>query len=161
MSTETAMHNNDPNDKDVFEMIRTELRLEEESHDDKAAQVRGGTSDGDESESSSITGSLTLDDDIDDAKQKAKAERKALKKAKKAARRAQREGRGDPTVGQKPCDMCGKSVNLLIRCTYDATGEWKMVCGKCWNVASGGVVDGDANHPYYRYGGLWKNRKAR
>jgi hypothetical protein len=91
----------------------------------------------------------------------AKEQRKALKKAKKAERRAQREGRGDPSVGQKQCDMCGKPVNLLIRCMYEeGQVDWSMVCGKCWNVASGGVVDGDANHPHYRYGGLWKNRRA-
>ena len=84
-----------------------------------------------------------------------------IKKAKKAERRAQREGRGDPTAGQKKCDMCGKSVNLLIRCMYEeGQVDWKMVCGKCWNVASGGVVDGDSDHPHYKYGGLWKNRRA-
>ena len=88
------------------------------------------------------------------------AERKAAKKAKKAERRAQRQGHGDPMAGKKACDMCSKYVNLLVRCTYDKTGEWKMVCGKCWNEASGGVVDGDAAHPYYKYGGLWKNRRA-
>jgi len=83
-------------------------------------------------------------------------QRKALKKEKKAERRAQRE---NPNAGQKPCDMCGKPVNLLIRCMYEeGQVEWKMVCGSCWNKASGGVVDGDADHPHYRYGGLWKNR---
>jgi len=90
----------------------------------------------------------------------AKARRKAEKKRKKAERRAQREGRGDPTAGQKQCTICDKSVNLLIRCTYDKSGEWGMVCGKCWNGVSGGVVDGDGAHPHYRYGGLWKNRRA-
>jgi hypothetical protein len=35
-----------------------------------------------------------------------------------------------------------------------------MVCGKCWVYVSGGVADGDEKHPYYRYGGLWKNLKA-
>jgi hypothetical protein len=36
-----------------------------------------------------------------------------------------------------------------------------MVCGKCWkDVSGGGVVDGDATHPYYQYGGLWKNRHS-
>jgi hypothetical protein len=85
--------------------------------------------------------------------------RKAAKKLKKQQRRAQREGRGDPTAGQKKCEMCGKSVDLLIRCIYEESQQWRMVCGKCWNVASGGVVDGDAAHPYYRYGGLWKNRR--
>ena len=90
----------------------------------------------------------------------AKARRKAEKKRKKAERRAQREGRGDPTAGQKQCTLCAKSVNLLIRCQHDRSGEWAMVCGRCWNEVSGGVVDGDDSHPYYRYGGLWKNRRA-
>jgi hypothetical protein len=96
-----------------------------------------------------------------DPEARKKAIRKAEKKEKKAARRAQREGRGDPTAGQKECDMCGKSVNLLVRCMYkQGQGDWEMVCGKCWKVASGGIVDGDAEHPHYRYGGLWKNRRA-
>ncbi|KAI2496484.1 hypothetical protein MHU86_18025 [Fragilaria crotonensis] len=89
-----------------------------------------------------------------------KAARKAAKKVKKAERRAQREGNGDPMAGRKTCDMCSKSVNLLVRCTYDESLQWKMVCGTCWKNASGGVVDGDTNHPFYRYGGLWKNRRA-
>lgn len=97
----------------------------------------------------------------DDPAARKKKERKALKKKKKAERRAQREGRGDLTAGQKPCDMCHKSVDLLIRCTYDQTLQWRMVCGSCWKKASGGVVDGDSSHPYYRYGGLWKNRRKR
>ena len=100
-----------------------------------------------------------LDLDLDPIQQK-KAERKAAKKRKKAERRAQREGRGDPSAGQKQCDMCGKSVNLLVRCMYEeGQTDWKMVCGSCWNVCSGGVVDGDKDHPHYRYGGLWKNRR--
>ena len=117
-----------------------------------------------------IHGNLQLDSDSDSVTSHqsiesetimdAKAQRKAEKKLKKAERRAQREGRGDPTAGQKQCTLCNKSVNLLIRCTYDRSGEWGMVCGKCWNDVSGGVVDGDGAHPYYRYGGLWKNRRA-
>jgi hypothetical protein len=112
---------------------------------------------GDESDGESETErDLPLDPEA-----RKKAIRKAEKKSKKAIKRAQREGRGDPTVGQKECDMCGKSVNLLVRCMYKkGQGDWEMVCGKCWNVASGGVVDGDAEHPHYRYGGLWKNRRA-
>ena len=89
-----------------------------------------------------------------------KAAGKAAKKVKKAERRAQRQGHGDPMAGQKACDMCSKSVNLLVRCTYDESLQWKMVCGTCWKDASGGVVDGDSSHPFYRYGGLWKNRRA-
>lgn len=101
------------------------------------------------------------DDSSSMAKYNAKQERKAAKKLAKAKRRAQREGRGDSTVGQKNCDVCSKSVDLLIRCTIDQTQEWNMVCGSCWKKVSGGVVDGDASHPHYRYGGLWKNRKAK
>ena len=100
-------------------------------------------------------------DMFEDQETRQKAERKAEKKRKKEMRREQREGRGDPTAGQKQCNMCDKSVDLLIRCTYDETLEWKMVCGKCWKTASGGVVDGDASHPYYKYGGLWKNRRRK
>lgn len=110
------------------------------------------------SESSSV-GRSGAEEEIDPVAQR-KAERKAAKKAKKAERRAQREGRGDPSAGQKECDMCHKSVDLLVRCTYDESLKWNMVCGKCWKEASGGVVDGDTSHPYYRYGGLWKNRRA-
>jgi hypothetical protein len=90
-----------------------------------------------------------------------KAARKQAKKEAKEARRAKREGRADVTYGQKPCDLCERSVDLLIRCQVDASGQWKMVCGKCWHTVSGGVVDGDVHHPYYRYGGLWKNRKRK
>lgn len=88
-----------------------------------------------------------------------RAKRKAEKKKKKMERRAQLEGYGDLTAGQKQCTMCSKHMDLLIRCTYDESLEWKMVCGKCWKSASGGVVDGDEYHPYYKYGGLWKNRR--
>lgn len=88
-----------------------------------------------------------------------RAARKAAKKVAKLERRAKREGRVDH--GQKDCDLCQKSVDLLIRCTIDASGDWKMVCGKCWHQVSGGVVDGDTDHPHYRYGGLWKNRARR
>lgn len=101
------------------------------------------------------------EDKIEDPAAQRKAMRKAEKKRKKKERRAQREGRGDPTAGQKQCDMCGKHVDLLIRCTYEESLQWKMVCGKCWKIASGGVVDGDASHPYYKYGGLWKNRRRK
>lgn len=158
----------DCDENDVYEMIRTELRLIDPTSDETAVSTtESGAEHETVSADSGRNGDTSSDEEtssiqaIDDPKERSKAERKAAKKAKKAARRAQREGRGDPTAGQKPCDMCGKSVNLLIRCTYDASGEWKMVCGKCWNVASGGVVDGDVNHPHYRYGGLWKNRRQR
>jgi len=90
-----------------------------------------------------------------------KKARKEAKKRKKQERRAQREGRGDKSAGQKECDVCGASVDLLIRCTIDESLDFKMVCGKCWPKVSGGVVDGDSNHPHYKYGGLWKNRRRR
>jgi len=107
-----------------------------------------------------INNSVIDDDGINDPVKLAKIERKLAKKLKKAQRRAEREGRGDSTAGQKNCDICVKSVDLLIRCTIDETAQWQMVCGRCWKDVSGGVVDGDHHHPHYRYGGLWKNRRA-
>lgn len=92
------------------------------------------------------------------------ADRKARKEARKAQkreRRAQRQGLGDQDAGRKTCALCGSRVDLLIRCMYRrGQSDWSMVCGKCWHQVSGGVADGDANHPHYRYGGLWKNRRA-
>jgi hypothetical protein len=85
-------------------------------------------------------------------------DRKAQKKAVKAAKRARREGTAPREQGQKSCDLCSKSVDLLIRCRIDETREWRMVCGKCWKGVSGGVTDGDKDHPHYQYGGLWKKR---
>lgn len=85
-------------------------------------------------------------------------ERKAATKAAKALTRAKREGRAPPGAGQKKCDLCARGVDLLVRCQIDETLKWKLVCGPCWPSVSGGVVDGDAAHPHYRYGGLWKNR---
>jgi len=112
---------------------------------------------------SSTNNSIDQNDEIElneDPKAILKDQRKAEKKRKKELRRAQREGR-DSSGGQKQCDMCAKRVDLLIRCTYDESLQWRMVCGKCWKVASGGVVDGDASHPHYKYGGLWKNRRRK
>lgn len=111
--------------------------------------------------------------------------RKAAVKADKAHRRAAREGRlgaVDPDYGKKPCDLCDTLVDVLIRCQIDESGRWYMVCGgTCWRKVSGGVVDGDEQHPHYRYesirvlfrfcmfkpvftttryGGLWKNLHA-
>lgn len=83
--------------------------------------------------------------------------------AVKAARRAQRQGlaaSGSSEYGKKACDVCGDKKDLLIRCQTDERRTWRMVCGKCWVSVSGGVVDGDEEHPHYRYGGLWKNLKA-
>jgi hypothetical protein len=71
----------------------------------------------------------------------------------KAARRTKREG---SVLTLKPCDLCSREKDLLIRCRIDETLEWRMVCGRCWKDVSGGVVDGDREHPHYRYGGLWR-----
>ena len=86
--------------------------------------------------------------------------RKAQRKTAKAQQRERREGSYTDTndVGRKSCDLCARKVDLLIRCTIDVSKQWRMVCGKCWHVVSGGVPDGDADHPHYTYGGLWKNR---
>jgi len=93
-------------------------------------------------------------------KAQARKEHKKAIKQMKAERRLKRSGQADPALTRKPCDLCTKNVDLLIRCTVDETLQYKMVCGGCWKGVSGGVVDGDDRHPYYRYGGLWKNRYA-
>lgn len=79
--------------------------------------------------------------------------RKLAKKAMKAHKRARRAGE---IMNLKPCDLCKRDRDLLVRCQIDDTERWFMVCGLCWRDVSGGVVDGDAAHPHYRYGGLWK-----
>mmetsp|Transcript_20093 Transcript_20093/g.32699 ORF Transcript_20093/g.32699 Transcript_20093/m.32699 type:complete len:203 (-) Transcript_20093:100-708(-) len=87
-----------------------------------------------------------------------KAERERRKqeaRLMKQQRKAKREGK---RVTTKKCDLCGKDVQLLIRCQIDQSRKWNLVCGKCWKTVSGGIVDGDADHPYYKYGGLWKSR---
>uniref|UniRef100_A0A0G4HJP3 Uncharacterized protein n=1 Tax=Chromera velia CCMP2878 TaxID=1169474 RepID=A0A0G4HJP3_9ALVE len=89
-----------------------------------------------------------------------KEDRKLRKKRLKEERRAKREGRAPKDVGRKSCDLCSKEVDLLIRCTVDASQQWRMACGKCWKKASGGVPDGTPDKPHYRYGGVWKNRNA-
>ncbi len=96
------------------------------------------------------------------AKAAAKALRKQRAKEMKESRRLKREGKAGQECGSKTCESCGKSADLLIRCQHKGTqGKWQLVCGDCWKKASGGVVDGDADHPDYRYGGLWKNRAVK
>jgi len=161
---DTSNHNDEQGFAELLSAIQLDAVTEnDDSGDgDSDGEVSGGkidsVSEGSDRDNDDIA-SQQQEQYLDPLQQK-KAERKAAKKRKKAERRAQREGRGDPSAGQKQCDMCGKSVNLLIRCMYEeGQTDWKMVCGSCWNVCSGGVVDGDKNHPHYRYGGLWKNRR--
>lgn len=90
-----------------------------------------------------------------------KDQRKELKKRMKEERRLARQGMADVTKGQKSCTLCDRPVDVLIRCTIDVSKVWNMVCGTCWKKVSGGVVDGDKDHPFYRYGGLWRNRHIR
>ncbi|KAK4999703.1 hypothetical protein LTR66_001299 [Elasticomyces elasticus] len=75
---------------------------------------------------------------------------------------------------RKACTQCSAPRDVLVRCQIDETGSWHFVCpGKCWKRVSGGVEDGDAEHPLYRYGvtpsvrsradclmGMWKNKHA-
>ena len=91
-----------------------------------------------------------------------RAVRKAAKKAAKLERRARRQG-AIAGAGRKPCDLCAREVDLLVRCRTDGTATWRMVCGVCWKTpeVAGGVVDGDGQNPHYRYGGLWKNLAKR
>jgi len=97
----------------------------------------------------------------EDAEEDPRSANRARKKALKAAKRERKRSPAAAAAAkQKPCDICQRQVDLLIRCTVDQSQEWKMLCGRCWKDASGGIPDGDEDHPHYRYGGLWKNRSA-
>lgn len=62
---------------------------------------------------------------------------------------------------RKPCTVCNTPRDVLVRCQIDESGQWHFVCpGACWKAVSGGVIDGDDQHIYYRYGGMWKNKHA-
>ena len=66
-----------------------------------------------------------------------------------------------PSAYRKPCDLCQIPNNVLVRCRIDGTSIWYFVCTKgCWKRVSGGTVDGSVDHPFYRYGGMWKNKHA-
>lgn len=114
----------------------------------------------DDEDNNSISSSSSLNE-RKTAKALARKEHKKAIKQMKAERKLKRSGQADPSQYRKPCDVCTKNVDLLIRCTVDETLQYKMVCGNCWKDVSGGVVDGDVKHPYYNYGGLWKNRYAK
>lgn len=74
---------------------------------------------------------------------------------------AKQAAKVDPSTSTKICDQCGKPSDVLIRCQKDDTQKWFLLCpGKCWKEASGGKVDGTKDTPWYRYGGVWKNKKA-
>ena len=67
----------------------------------------------------------------------------------------------DKTDHRKPCTLCSRPRDVLVRCLVDETGSWHFVCpGSCWKFVSGGVMDGDdkEEHNFYRYGGMWKNK---
>lgn len=51
-------------------------------------------------------------------------------------------------------------ATLARRCMTDESRAWRMVCTRCWRDVSGGVEDGDDDHPNYKYGGIWKNKSA-
>lgn len=66
-----------------------------------------------------------------------------------------------PSSFRKGCDLCHQPNDVLVRCQIDDTATWHFVCPrKCWKNVSGGVVDGSMDHPFYLYGGMWKNKHA-
>ena len=133
-------------------------RREKQSGASGADESDGASDDGEASDVDVIPSSPRGEGaDAKDAKRDA---RKAAKRAAKAAKRAKRAGEDGGAGGSKPCDGCDKASDLLVRCQVDESRRWQMLCGACWKRASGGVTDGDADHPHYRYGGLWKNRRA-
>lgn len=138
-------------------------------------QGGGGEEKGDENDSQSESETGRIGGVLGE-REAARQARKAQKKLAKQARRAKRAGmvdgeEGDPhglsavvaQDGKKACEMCGRLVDLLVRCQKDDSKKWFLVCGgKCWKEVSGGVADGDKSRfPHYRYGGLWKNRRAK
>lgn len=66
----------------------------------------------------------------------------------------------EPNPHSKPCDLCQRRRDVLIRCQTDETRQWRFICtGKCWTQVSGGEVDGDGQrYPFYKYGGMWRNK---
>ena len=126
-------------------------------NNDEDGRYDSDNSDNVVSKTNSIDGLMTGNTNTDEMTTRQR--RKAAKKAMKAARREKRQG-GAVEASRKPCDLCGTPVDMLIRCTVDATQQYRMVCGKCWPSVSGGVPDGDDDHPHYNYGGVWKNRAA-
>ena len=117
--------------------------------------------------SSTTTSTAAVNDNSDSnaevmtKKQLLRKQRKDDTKKQKQERRLKREGNASPDVGRKSCQICSTPVDMLIRCTIDETQQYKMICGKCWPSISGGIPDGNSKtHPYYNYGGLWKNRNA-
>ncbi|CAJ1437065.1 unnamed protein product [Effrenium voratum] len=73
----------------------------------------------------------------------ARKQRKAALKAERRARRAQ-SPEEKAAAKRKPCSLCTRRVDLLVRCQMDISQKWHMLCGRCWRDASGGVPDGDA-----------------
>ncbi|KAH7077909.1 hypothetical protein BKA63DRAFT_274238 [Paraphoma chrysanthemicola] len=64
----------------------------------------------------------------------------------------------------KSCTLCSTPRPILIRCQIDESQKWHFVCpGACWKKVSGGVEDAKGlreEYPFYRYGGMWKDRSA-
>ena len=85
-------------------------------------------------------------------------DKRAKKKHRKKKEKDKKRARKLNGSALKKCDLCQKEKSLLVRCMIDEKRKWHMVCGKCWKDVSGGVVDGDSQHPHYRYGGLWKQK---
>ncbi len=72
-----------------------------------------------------------------------------------------REAIDSDLAHRKPCTLCNTRRPVLVRCQIDSSGIWHFVCpGACWRGVSGGEIDGDgsAEHRYYKYGGMWKNK---
>ena len=99
-----------------------------------------------------------------DARDARRAARKAAKKAVKAAKRAKRPARKARATSPSPTEANrATGANALGPSHPVPDGYYRSVADavrQCWRDASGGVPDGDADHPHYRYGGLWKNRRA-
>ncbi|EAT84197.1 hypothetical protein HBI56_108570 [Parastagonospora nodorum] len=67
-------------------------------------------------------------------------------------------------MAPKSCTLCDTTRPVLVRCQIDESAKWHFVCpGACWKSVSGGVEDAkglEGQFPWYRYGGMWKDRSA-
>ena len=67
----------------------------------------------------------------------------------------------EPSPFSKPCSLCERRRDVLIRCKIDESKKWKFICpGKCWQSVTGGFTGASEQYPHYVYGGTWKNKHA-
>ena len=65
----------------------------------------------------------------------------------------------EPSPFSKPCSLCQRRRDVLIRCQIDESKQWSFLCpGKCWRSVTGGTTHPSDYNRQYVYGGTWKNK---